>query len=316
MSDNSAIEWTDTTWNPVVGCAKVSPGCKNCYAETMAARHVLMSRALKRESPYLPVVDAERRRWNGRAVTLPARLAEPLSWKKPRRVFVNSMSDLFHDDVPFEFIAAVFGVMAATPRHTYQVLTKRPARMLEWFAWLNQHGHERRPPPTGDFRPFDDGARARHVWVDLAEHTIATTASWPLSNVWLGVSTENQATADERIPLLLQAPAAVRFISAEPLLEPIDLRRVGPMREGNSNGVDWIIIGGESGPGARRCELGWISSLIQQCEAAHVACFVKQLGAWPALDWLTDVKIADRKGGNPDEWPSNFRVRQFPEVTR
>lgn len=360
MAD-SDIEWTDKTWNPVAGCARVSEGCRNCYAEVMAARHVLMSRAQGRESPYLPVVDAEKRRWNRTFITLPDRLADPLSWKKPRRVFVNSMSDLFGEGVPFEYIAAVFGVMAATPQHTYQVLTKRPARMVDFFEWLRQQ--------VG-------GPRTHVCWEALAaelateqgdggplhtKHCADPDGPWPLPNVWLGVSVENQAAADERIPLLLQVPAAVRFLSCEPLLGPIRFREDwllgrfiscpeetddpetdgcngceavpsarlvhGPLSGDVCSAVRgpalaWVITGGESGPGARSCDLAWLRSIVEQCERARVACFVKQIGASPsgtvpevtALVRPLHGGPRDPKGGNPDEWPEDLRVRQWPRT--
>lgn len=329
----SSIEWTDTTWNPVRGCRKVSPGCKNCYAETMAKRLRAMGQA-----GYLRVID-DRGRWTGEFETDSVRLAEPLGWKKPRRVFVNSMSDLFGESVPFEFVAAVFGVMAATPRHTYQVLTKRPEAMLTFFAWAKGEVKRR---GYGQPEVCMDEAAERGVNVPTTtvdEHGFNT---WPLPNVWLGVSTEDQATADERIPLLLQAPAAVRFISAEPLLGPIDLspwlfwdfcqtcekpgnmacvcRGVGPVAAG-VRPLDWVIAGGESGPGARRCDIMWIKSIIEQCAETDVACFVKQLGADPWLGVgglplrrqpIDGRVIKDPKGGDPAEWPEDLRVRQWP----
>lgn len=337
----SSIDWTDKVWNPVVGCAKVSAGCKNCYAETMAARCALMSAALGRESVYLPVVDTAKRRWNGRAEMVPARLADPLKWKKPRRVFVNSMSDLFHEDVTFEFVAACFGVMAATPQHTYQILTKRPERMLAFFEWACNEADKRgygQPEVCMD-EAAERGAKVPTTTVD--EHGID---AWPLPNVWLGVSTEDQATADERIPLLLQAPAAVRFLSCEPLLGPIDLSPMTCHRcgshEASFTAIDdrtcsqpwcvecdlemgdpvwleslgWIIAGGESGPGARPCDLAWIRKIVGQCAEAEVACFVKQLGANPRGVGHRPLLLKGRKGADPNEWPEDLRVRQYPEA--
>jgi protein gp37 len=255
MSD-SAIGWTDKVWNPVIGCAKVSAGCKHCYAETVAAGQ-------------------------------PRKLAEPLRWRAPQRVFVNSMSDLFHEDVPFEYIAAVFGVMAAAPRHTFQVLTKRPARMLEFFAWLTARAERLQrsvfPEDSAEWVSRQQiHAAALQAGVDPykgGERSGAMGEIWPLPNVWLGVSVEDQAAADERIPLLLQALAAIRFISAEPLLGPINLRRLGNGGDAlwpKQGGLDWAIIGGESGPGHRPAEVEWIESLTDQCLAAGVPPFVKQ----------------------------------------
>lgn len=203
----TSIEWTDETWNPVVGCTRVSPGCEHCYAETMAARQVLMSEAQGRRSVYLRVVDAQRRRWTREVELLPERLQDPLGYKPGTLVFVVSMGDPFHDGVPFEFLEQMWAVMAASPRVTFQVLTKRPGRMVEFLGWLRER------------------AVWNVEWVDVGGRRLPGPALWPevLPNVWLGVSVEDQQRADERIPSLLQAPAAVRFLSIEPLLGPLDL---------------------------------------------------------------------------------------------
>ncbi|KAB2347258.1 DUF5131 family protein [Actinomadura rudentiformis] len=258
MSNRSQIEWTDATWNPVTGCTKVSAGCTNCYAETFAERW--------RGIPGHHFKDGFDLRMR------PARLAQPLGWRAPRRVFVNSMSDLFHDGVPDEYIASVFAVMIAAPQHTFQVLTKRHARMR---ALLTSH----------------DFALTAYK---LAISTYRTTvrAGWPLPNVWLGVSVENQQWADIRVPALLDTPAAVRFLSAEPLLGPVDLtawlkRPQIPARERcrctchpHRPAIDWVITGGESGPRARPAHPGWFRSLRDQCRAGGVAYFHKQHGAY------------------------------------
>lgn len=245
MATKSKIEWTEKTWNPVTGCTKISAGCKNCYAERLSIR--LQKAGVVRYA-------------DGFAVkTHPDVLPEPLRWKKPAVVFVNSMSDLFHDDVPAGFIAEVFDVMEKAAQHTFQVLTKRPERMLD----LN--------------------------------------LSWP-PNVWAGVSVENQQAADERIPLLLQTPAAVRFLSCEPLLGPVDLlgvrfdshtrmdvlsgrgvtTRSGVIAQSIPNAfcerIDWVIVGGESGTEARPMHPDWVRSIRNQCELAGVPFFFKQWG--------------------------------------
>jgi protein gp37 len=281
MSANSSIEWTDTTWNPVRGCTKVSPGCAHCYAETFAERF----RGVKGH-PYEQGFDL----W-----LVPEKLTEPLSWKKPRRVFVNSMSDLFQDGVSDSFIQAVFTTMAQTPRHTYQVLTKRPERMQRLLTDWNW-----------------SGLILREGWGSV------------LPNVWLGVSVENQHFSDERIPLLLQTPAAVRFISAEPLLEAVDLRGgLGFEYDDQNTGeripvpaLDWVIVGGESGHGARPFDIVWARSIISQCKAAGVACFVKQLGSNADNSAQPDGTLIqadlNRKGGNIEVWPEDLRVREFP----
>ena len=308
MSDKSAIEWTDATWNPVRGCEKVSPGCAHCYAETFAERF----RGVPGH-PYEQGFDLR---------LVPEKLTEPLSWKKPRRVFVNSMSDLFQDGVPDDFIDRVFAIMALTPQHTYQVLTKRPERM---HAYMN----------APDVRQRVALAAAK---IDGDPAPEMVVRFWPLLNVWLGVSVENQHFADERIPLLLQTPAAVRFISAEPLLGPVDLSAYLPVL--TIGGVemerwlDWVIVGGESGPKSRPFDVAWARSIIAQCKAAGVPVFVKQLGARvqiassPLAEWHGSVRLLagpnggmgrviglqDKKGGDPAEWPTDLRIREFPEA--
>lgn len=321
MATQSNIEWTDCTWNPVIGCRHVAEGCRHCYAETMSKRLAAMG-----QKDYASILDAKGK-FNGKAITRPATLAEPLSWKKPRMVFVNSMSDLFHEDVPFEFIAAVFGVMAATPQHTYQVLTKRAARMLEFLQWASENIGE----PDYYARFFDD-TPVRQLYADGRAEP---TSDWPLKNVWLGVSIPTQADADKDIPILLKCPAAVRFVSAEPLIEAVTFTRVfhapdgtptvqrwmergiGPLlgHEGLPR-IDWVIVGGESGHGARPCDVAWIRSIVEQCKAAGVPVFVKQLGAHSIefVDGAGIVRLVhgDPKGGSPDEWSEDLRVREFP----
>lgn len=267
------IEWTDETWNPTTGCSKVSQGCKNCYA--------------LREWPRL-AANPKATAYFGREFTdvavHPERLDAPLRWTKPRKIFVNSMSDLFHQDVPDDFIDRVFAVMALSPQHTFQVLTKRPERML---AYMTQDGHGR--------WGFIDG-RARQIYA--AQHgrrfPPGKILLGPLPNVWLGVSVEDQATADARIPLLLQTPAVVRWISAEPLLGPVSLARWLRQRSdyvihssdygfefyNETPPLDWIVVGGESGPKARPMHPDWVRSLRDQCAASGVAFLMKQWGSW------------------------------------
>ncbi|AMS02071.1 DUF5131 family protein [Mycobacterium phage Panchino] len=292
MSDHTGIEWTDATWNPATGCTKVSAGCDNCYAEKIAHRFAGTSA--------YP---------NGFEVTLrPERLDWPLRKRKPLRIFVNSMSDLFHDQVPDEYIAKVFAVMAAARHHTFQVLTKRHGRMRSLLSseafrdgvaeYAQQHADPTRGGsiPTGPW----DGPE----W-------------WPLWNVWLGVSTENQKWADVRIPALLDTPAAVRFISAEPLLGPIDLSRFlrptkcsqcghgwraaacGPTHAvlAADPGLHWVIVGGESGPGARPMHPAWARSLRDQCTAADVPFLFKQWGEWGTAAPMDPHGRLDFRGG-------------------
>ena len=246
-------------WNPVRGCSLVSPGCTNCYAMRQAHRHSGPTGSYEG----LTVATSQGPKWSGRARVVPELLDLPLRWKKPRRIFVNSMSDLFHEDVPDEFIDGVFAVMMASWRHTYQILTKRPERML---AYMLADGLEDRiiGRLANDDRMFE------------ARDNCGTL--WPMPHVWLGVSVEDQELADERIPLLLQTPAAVRWISAEPLLGPIDLsdwRRRYDVCQADE-WLDWVVAGAESGPRARPMSVDWIRSLRDHCARAMVPFFYKQ----------------------------------------
>ena len=245
MGDKSQIEWTDATWNPATGCTKVSPGCAHCYIERT------------------PPFRVNHRRFDAKgAIPIqlhPERLTQPLRWERPRRVFVNSLSDLFHEDIPNEFIDQVFAAMALTPQHTYQILTKRPQRMQQYISDTSTRGI----------------GLGHDVVTRIAEYANVAPAEirkrWPLPNVWLGVTAENQRFAHERTAVLREVPAAVHFISYEPALELVafDLR-----------GIDWLICGGESGPGARPMHPEWARSARDQCVAAGVPFFFKQWGEW------------------------------------
>lgn len=237
MSDKSAIEWTDATWNPVTGCSKVSPGCANCYAETLSLRFG------HSKLPWTPENAAEN------VVLHPERLRLPLTWRQPRFVFVNSMSDLFHELVPFEYIDQVFAVMAQASAHTFQVLTKRPERM----AWYTDDGWDRR-----------EYIRAHAGFGRYDERNV-----WPYRNVWLGTSIENDRWVG-RADDLRNATAAVRFLSLEPLL--------GPLPSLDLTGIDWVIVGGESGVGHRPIDPGWVRDLRDRCVEVGVAFFFKQWG--------------------------------------
>lgn len=288
---STKIEWTDESWNPVLGCSRVSEGCRNCYAERMAGRIASMGELGEWTAEYADVVRSKDGRslpqWNGRVKCLPERLDMPLRWRKPRRIFVNSMSDLFHPEVPFEFVDRVFAVMAMCPHHTFQVLTKRPERASEYFYYGG--------PLGTDGRVY----QASKKW-PAKRLAISNGFGWPLANVWLGTSCEDQATADERIPHLLRCPAAVRFVSLEPLLGPINLIGhrdpvtrttsggcLSPMLCATQSGglyerppIDWVIVGGESGPGARPMHPDWVRAIRDQCVAASVPFFFKQWGAF------------------------------------
>ncbi len=331
MSDKSKIQWTDRTWNPVRGCSRISEGCRNCYAERQDARFSdpgQYAHGFVERKPSGP-------RWTGRVELIEDKLTEPLRWRKPQRVFVNSMSDLFHESLPDEAIDRVFAVMALAPHLTFQVLTKRARRMRAYF-YKNASLYDRERSIERVATTFGRALPARSGW------------TLPLPNVWLGVSVEDQAAADERIPELLATPAAVRFLSVEPLLGGVGLKWalhptvVDPgflLRGRSSPGdeslrrIDWIIVGGESGPGARPCDVAWIRSVVEQCRTASVPCFVKQLGArpqagvdeldrWPFSsramfedargDQYEALRVRDAKGGDPSEWPEDLRVREFP----
>lgn len=337
----TSIEWTDESWNPVRGCAMVSPGCTNCYAMRQAARMGGPGGAyegLTRSSSSGPL-------WTGRATFVQDMLGAPLRWRRPRRVFVNSMSDLFHDDLTDHEIAAIFGVMAASPRHVFQILTKRAQRMERWFEWVasQSDGTYMDPPSHVCYR-----AARRALPAGEAAGVDGATMAWPLPNVWMGVSVEDQRRADERIPPLLRTQAAVRFVSYEPALESVDFTRLhaGPYDHLNAltatsysttfgwvnhsdiRPLSWVICGGESGPRARPFDLGWARATVAACRAAGVACFIKQLGSNPlhvrravepcGLHQLPgcgcdDGLLSDRKGGDPSEWDEGLRVREWPQ---
>lgn len=356
MGDRSKIAWTESTWNPVTGCTKVSQGCANCYAEATAKR--------------MQAASAERYRNGFRVTAHPNVLDLPLRWQRPRRVFVNSMSDLFHKDVPVAFIDQVFGIMLACAtlegrEHTFQVLTKRPENMRayltreapnmllrRWAEAVDHLVHVR----DGDILFSEVVANhTSNAWGPDGTAPLPGDPNWshpenlwPLPNVWLGTSVEDQENADRRIPELLATPAAVRLLSCEPLLGEVDLRwlrgnrtladtpppgatcdwggcnrpavalRLDPAPDGHGwlpvctshQGIGWVIVGGESGPKARPMEVGWARQLRDQCETAGVAFFMKQLG-----ERLADERgLASRKGQDPEEWEPALRVREYPRA--
>lgn len=260
MSDKSGIQWTDATWNPTTGCTKVSPGCKNCYAKHQAwPRLAAMKTGVYSGRKFEDVQVHEER------------LEQPLRWKKPRMIFVDSMSDLFHEAIPSWFICNVWDIMATAPQHIFQILTKRPVRMYSLSVLgLNDP---------------------------------------PLPNVWMGTSVENQETADERIPFLLETPAAVRWLSCEPLLGPIELLNFPPkltnareqIIDTDQHLIDWIVVGGESGPKARPMAAQWALALRKQCRVAGVPFFMKQgsQANWPRYHDF-------------DSFPRSLQVREYP----
>jgi protein gp37 len=293
MAENSKIEWTEATWNPVVGCSIISSGCTNCYAMKMAGRLEAMGSPIyrghttKTKAGYV---------WNGKvAASNWGQMIKPLSWKKPRRIFVNSMSDLFHEAMPVEVIDQVFAVMTLCPQHTFQVLTKRFSRMRDYC--LADRRFEICAEIDGIFPDRTDRSRLAR---DKIHRQMAPGIMAPLENVWLGASVEDQHAADYRVPALLETPAAVRFLSCEPLLGPVSLRNWLTAPDDDhlwqDNGqLHWVIAGGESGPGHRRVDLDWMRSIRDQCAAAGTPFFGKQ-----------DNKV--------HPLPDDLMVRQFPEV--
>jgi protein gp37 len=274
MSDNTKIEWADATVNYVNGCSMVSAGCTNCYAMRLAGtrlKHHPSRAGLTRETSKGPIWTAELRD-NETA------LMQPLRWSRPRRIFWNAHGDLFHESVPDEWIDRQFVVMALTSQHIHMVLTKRPERMRDYVSAVVDCFHA---------SPESMDARFGKIAVDLTVSPCAAgqfeDVNWPLPNVWLGTSVEDQVAADARVPHLLATPAAVRFLSCEPLLGPLQLSRLGADylasgKSGERRGVDWVIAGGESGPGARPMHPDWARALRGQCHAAGVAFHFKQWG--------------------------------------
>lgn len=301
----TGIEWTHVpgykgeTWNPVRGCVKVSPGCKFCYAETFAERWRGVVLPNGEIHPYHQGFDLR---------LVPEKLVEPLRATRPRAYFVNSMSDLFQAGVENDYIAACIGVMAATPRHIYMTLTKRADRMLHVMQTLAAMRSDDNPWKAIDY-----------AWNCARELGVPTTGPafrrdvWPLPNVWMGVSVEDRKYGLPRVDTLRHVPAAVRFLSIEPLLEDL-----GPL---DLSGIHWVIVGGESGSGARWFSTEWLEKIVEQCKAQGVPVFVKQLGAHPGhprLDReLVPLRLKSRKGSDESEWPAHLRgIKQFPKIVR
>jgi protein gp37 len=292
----TTIAWTDETINPIVGCSRISAGCEKCYAETAAK-----TARLQQFPQYQKVA-----KWNGTVEFVEKQLEKPYEWKKSKKIFICSMADIFHENVPFNWVEEIFYMIENCPQHTFQILTKRPERMIEFFDWYI----------------------ARN-----SDHSVELQWTMP-DNIWLGVSCENQAMADKRIPLLMEIPAKVRFLSCEPLLEPINLSKFLPIEWSEIAedwieswpGIgsysrdaypDWIIVGGESGAGSRPCHIDWIRDIASQCQSAKVPVFIKQLGS-NAIATRSDntgnykLKLKDRKGSDILEWFDDLRLQQFP----
>ncbi|MBA3019622.1 DUF5131 family protein [Propionicimonas sp.] len=333
MAAKTSIEWvrgTDgkpgSSWNPVTGCTKVSAACDHCYAEGLALRF---------GAPAWP---------NGFDVTLrPHLLLQPLRWRRPRRIFVASTGDLFHDQVSDSYVAKVFAVMALAKTHTFMILTKRPARMRSLLRSLSFHDQVEEMVDHVLIEGHAAGVVPRHQ-VEEHQRRWWRQAAFPLPNVWLGTTVEDQRWADIRIPLLLDTPAALRFLSMEPLLGQVNLEFVdwsplgappleatfSPLtgewwpQEGPAEiaaaaagempalpRLDWVIAGGESGPRARAMDPAWVRSLRDQCAAAGVPFMFKQAGRVLADQWS-----ATAAGSDPAQWPEDLRVREVPEGAR
>ncbi len=312
MSDNSAIEWTDATWNPVRGCSIVSEGCRNCYAMRVAHRFPKVYPGLTKLTPSGPT-------WTGKVMMVADKLFEPLRWLKPRRIFVNSMADLFHKDVPDDFIDQVFAVMAINylhaerPTHTFQILTKRPERMRDYLVTITADRLARAGAPM-----MEDSDR---WWDSLYQARKQMHVQDWFPNVWAGVSIEDQETADERISYLLETPAAVRWISAEPLIEPAAIGLMGTVPRDLGVGyrpvsdlIHWVVAGGESGPGARPLHPEWVRIMRDECQVSNVPFLFKQWGEWrPYIskelgkyESLTESKELPRDGAAMFAWGDGY----------
>ena len=308
----SKIQWTDRTWNPVVGCQINSPECNNCYAKELA-----QSARMQQFPQYQEV-----KNWD-KAVFAYSQLLKPLSWKTPSMIFL-SMGDLFFHTIEDEELDRIFAICALTPRHTYQFLTKFPIRMQKYI----QQGAKNRIRMMAV-----DIGRREQLKPEIYEPYETYEFDWPLPNVWLGTSVGLQNSVDHKVPYLVKSHAAIKLLSCEPLLEAIDLRKYlglcsgcqscdfqGNHKIGESK-IDWIIVGGESGPNARPCHIDWIRSIVRQCKLSNTAVFVKQLGSAPIetetyimdiADTYHQLKLKDRKGGDIDEFPDDLKVREFP----
>jgi protein gp37 len=331
MSDNSKIEWCDATLNVFRGCSKVSAGCKHCYAEAMAARfhkpgqwgHGL----------------TDGRHWTGDVNFVPEAMTKPFRWHKPRRIFINSTSDTFHKNVEDEWLDYLIATIALNPHHTFMVLTKRPERMHKYMHNLTEKITTSKDTLVFLKSRFADAMRlvSRYVGAEYPNNAPLAFETWPPPNLWLGVSIEDQATAEQRITPLLATPAAVRFVSAEPLLAPVDLTRldmdvmfgindpdphgyrpkhyfdalrgmsdINPIHgaEPDLGKLDWLIVGGESGPNARPTHPDWVCSLRDQCAVTDTPFFFKQWGSWQC--------VYDRDQDDPD-WQNCPRAKDNSE---
>lgn len=341
----TTISWTDHVWNPTRGCSRISDGCKNCYAENVAARFS------GKGQPYEGIaIQRKGSKWTGKVIMALRSLSKPLSWTRPRRIFVDSMSDLFHEELTNEQIAAVFGVMAAAPRHTFQLLTKRAARLPLWFEWVRVKSRLLNITPRQFVLDTAGGAlqtAGESAWSSECYDLSRYKGVWPLSNLWLGVSVEDQDAADLRIPPLLATPAAVHFLSCEPLIGPVLLDEFAlhgrfvecpdedrPTIAGDNDPcagcpaipsdecgavrgsrIAWVIAGCESGSGMRRCDPDWLRSLRDQCVSAGVPFFLKQ-AVFSVGVGLGDESTGKARGVVELPFLDEKQWAQFPEAAR
>jgi len=344
------IGWTGETWNPIIGCRATSPGCKNCYAARQAYRIPLLMRGRNPNatSVYdgLAKMTKGRVRWTGQFRYIPERLVETLRWQVGKRIFLGSMTDVCHPLVPHHWRLPIWAVMALTPRHTYQVLTKHPEDMVRFYEWLTKGRQSDclNRIINEAARIHDTWPGRRPAWLTQAVEDIDT---WPLPNVEIGVTAEDQNTYDYRARHLIQVPAAVRFFSLEPLLGPINLRLFDALTDFDCYSlherIHGVIVGGETGAGARPCEVSWVRHIVGQCDEAELNAYVKQLGRvvidrndagfmgesetdWPDdtrhHDWTpfrahyqgapVRIVLHNKAGADPEEWPRDLRRQDVP----
>jgi protein gp37 len=351
MSEQTKIEWCDHTWNPWRGCTKVSPGCANCYAETLSRRNPAVLGQWGKGKPRVKAKNwGDPVRWNAKPVVCDAcgsrtfapqphgcPVADPAGYHRAR-VF-PSLCDWLDDEVPIEWLAEFLRLIHETPNLTWLLLSKRPEN---WYRRIRDALWTIEGLPLDD---SGDGEGLPATEIGSVLNDWLSSPGIPPANVWIGASVEDQRRADERIPELLKIPARVHFLSAEPLLGPVNLRCIclpqtkheggwtpimdaltgfygtSPVSGADGPKIDWVIIGGESGPGARPCHTDWVRDIVRQCDVAGVKPFVKQLGRdpqWEAGDiraWCHE-RFSHPKGGDPSEWPADLRRREFPEVVR
>ena len=301
MGAETKIEWADFTFNPWIGCTKVSPGCLNCYADTQDKHRKWTPEGWGKGKP--------RRRTSAANWKLPLKWNRGAKQERPR-VFCASLADWLDYEIPISWLVDLLKLIHDTPGLDWLLLTKRPENWAMRIRNALRYHRNENMMSGGSWHSSTDGVFYESMWKWL------THKSSP-PNVWLGTSVEDQQRADERIPQLLDIPARVRFLSMEPLLEEVSLIK---MKHNNDwepsipDGIDWVIVGGESGPKARPCNIEWIRSIVKQCRDADVPCFVKQFGAAPVLKSGVKFPLRDKKGGDIEEFFADLRVRQFPEV--